>query len=236
MAAVDVDAASSEISVGQDAVEIVDRSLQMQIIDISRTLSNHLAPWPGDTPFHYELKWKLADGAAVNVGAVEMGVHNGTHADAVFHFDPKGETIERAELSAFFGPAIVAEVTNSSTIEIGHIERWGDALRDAPRLLLKTDTWRDSKVFPKEVPTIAREVPWWLQARGVRLLGIDVPSVDTIDSKDLPNHHALTEARIAIVESLDLSRVMEGRYEFAALPIKIEGGDAAPVRAILWRD
>ena len=208
----------------------------MQIIDISRTLARDLAPWPGDTAFRYELKWKMTEGAAVNVGAVEMGVHNGTHADAVFHFDPKGETIERAELSAFFGPAIVADVTNSPTIETAHLERWGNALRDAPRLLLKTNAWLDSNVFPKEIPTIAREVPAWLQARGVKLLGVDVPSVDAIASKDLPNHHALAHARIAIVESLDLSDVDEGQYHFAALPIKIANGDAAPVRAILWRE
>ena len=50
----------------------------MQIFDISRALTNGLAPWPGDTPFHFELKWKMAEGATVNVGAVEMGVHNGT--------------------------------------------------------------------------------------------------------------------------------------------------------------
>ena len=208
----------------------------MQIIDISRTLSNDLAPFPGDTPFRYELKWKIAEGAAVNVGAIEMSAHNGTHADAVFHFDPKGETIERAELSVFFGPAIVADVPNSATIEISHLERWGNALRDAPRLLLRTGAWPDPKSFPKEIPTISREVPHWLQARGVKLLGVDVPSVDAIDSKDLPNHHALAEARIAIVESLDLSEVEEGRYHLAALPIKIAGGDAAPVRAILWRE
>jgi arylformamidase len=208
----------------------------MQIIDISRTLANDLAPWPGDTPFHYELKWKMAGGAAVNVGAVAMGVHNGTHADAVFHFDPKGGTIDGVELGAFFGPAIVAEVTNSPTIEISHLERWSDALRDAPRLLLKTDAWRDAKVFPQEVPTISGEMATWLQARGVRLLGLDVPSVDSIDSKDLRIHHALAEAGIAIVESLDLSSVAEGKYQLAALPLKIAGSDAAPVRAILWRD
>jgi arylformamidase len=130
----------------------------------------------------------------------------------------------------------VINVTNSATIGISRLEPWGNALRDAPRVLLKTGAWPDSNIFPKEIPTISREVPSWLQARGVMLLGVDVPSVDAIDSKDLPNHRALAEARIAIVESLDLSRVEEGRYEFAALPLKIEGGDAAPVRAILWRD
>ncbi len=208
----------------------------MQIIDISRTLSNDLAPWPGDTPFHFGLNWKIAEGAAVNVGAVKMGVHNGTHADAVFHFDPKGETIERADLRKFFGTALVVDVENSSMINVRDLERFGDALPDTPRLLLKTGAWADPKSFPESIPTIARDVVQWLQGRGVLLLGLDVPSVDAIDSKDLPNHHALAEAGISIVESLDLSKVEEGRYNFAALPLKILGGDAAPVRAILWRE
>ena len=75
----------------------------MKIFDISRALSNDLAPWPGDTPFHFELKWKMAEGATVNVGAVNMGVHNGTHADAMFHFDEGGDSIERMPLDAYVG-------------------------------------------------------------------------------------------------------------------------------------
>ena len=59
----------------------------LEIFDLSRALSDQVAPWPGDTPFHFELKWKMAEGATVNVGAINMGVHNGTHADATFHFD-----------------------------------------------------------------------------------------------------------------------------------------------------
>jgi arylformamidase len=208
----------------------------MQIIDISRTLANDLAPWPGDTPFHFELKWKIAAGATVNVGAVETGFHSGTHTDAVFHFDPKGQTIERADLSTFIGPAIVADVTNLAMVEVSHLDRWANDLRDAPRLLLKTGGWPNDKVFPKEIPVISPDVPPWLRARGLRLLGVDVPSVDPIDSKDLRNHHALAEAGIAIVESLHLGHVEEGRYHFAGLPLKIAGGDAAPVRAILWRE
>ena len=209
----------------------------MEIHDISRALTNDLAPWPGDTPFHFELKWKISEGASVNVGAVEMGVHNGTHADAVFHFDPKGETIERAPLDAFIGKAVVVDCKNvAPTINLSNLERSESALREAPRLLLKTSAWSDPKTFPKEIPTISRDVPRWLQGRGVKLLGVDVPSVDSTDSKDLHNHHALAEARIAIVESLDLSKVEAGIYNFAALPLKISGGDAAPLRAILWRD
>jgi arylformamidase len=83
---------------------------------------------------------------------------------------------------------------------------------------------------------IAADVPAWLQKNGVKLLGMDLPSVDEIDSKSLQNHHALAHAGIAIVESLDLNDVAFGIYQFAALPLKIAGGDGAPMRAILWRE
>jgi arylformamidase len=67
----------------------------------------------------------------------------------------------------------------------------------------------------------------------VTLVGVDVPSVDAIDSKDLPIHHALGENRIAILESLSLNGVPEGVYELIAVPLKLSGADGAPVRAIL---
>jgi arylformamidase len=213
----------------------------MEIIDISRSLSTDLAPWPGDTAFRFDLTWKMAEGAAVNVGKVEMGVHNGTHADAPFHFEAGGLTIDRLGLEAFLGRAVVLDVSQKFSHGGGHITvidlaPIGNQLRMAPRLLLKTNTWTDSTAFPRTIPTIGPDVSMWLRARGVKLLGLDLPSVDAIDSRELTNHHALAAAGIAIVESLDLSRVSAGVYQFAALPLRIAGGDGAPVRAILWRE
>jgi arylformamidase len=212
----------------------------MQIFDISRALSNELAPWPGDTPFHFELKWKMAEGATVNVGAVQMGVHNGTHADAPFHFQ-EGATIERMALEIYLGDAVVVDLTKqfgtdrTRQITIADIEACSDALEQAQRLLLKTSVWKDSKIFPEWIPVIAPDVPEWLRARKVKLIGLDLPSVDSIDAKKLVNHYALAAVNIAIVESLDLSGVDPGTYQFSALPLRITGGDAGPVRAILWR-
>jgi arylformamidase len=214
----------------------------MQIFDISRLLSNDLAPWPGDTPFHFELKWKMAEGATVNVGAVQMGVHNGTHADAPFHFEQGAGTIEGMPLEIYLGEAVVIDLTKrfendrARQITITDIESCSAALEQAPRLLLKTGVWKDSKVFPDWIPVIAPDVPEWLRARKVKLIGLDLPSVDTIEAKKLVNHYALKAAGIAIVESLDLSAVEAGTYHFSALPLRISGGDAGPVRAILWRD
>ena len=214
----------------------------MQIFDVSRALANDLAPWPGDTPFHFELKWKMAEGATVNVGAVRMGVHNGTHADAPFHFEPGANTIEQLPLEIYLGDAVVVDLTRlfetdrARQITIADLESCAAFLERAPRLLLKTGVWKDSTVFPGSIPVIAADVPAWLEAHQVKLIGLDLPSVDPIEAKQLSNHHALAAAGIAIVESLDLSQVEAGTYHVSALRLRIAGGDAGPVRAVLWRD
>ena len=215
----------------------------MKIWDISRTLWNDLAEWPGDEPFHFRLTKKIADGQSVNLGAITMGVHNGTHADAQFHFDAAGESIEKAPLEVYLGRAVVVDLAESFSqrkekqlITIEDLQAHAEEIGKTSRLLIKTGRWSDSAVFPKQIPVIAAQVPSWLQKNGVKLLGLDVPSMDEIDSKSLQNHHALAAAGIAIIESLDLSRASPGIYNLAALPLKIAGGDGAPMRAVLWRD
>ena len=111
-----------------------------------------------------------------------------------------------------------------------------EEIAETSRLLVKTGRWSESTVFPNQIPVIAADVPTWLQKNGVKLLGLDLPSVDEIDSKSLQNHHALARAGVAIIESLELSGVGPGIYNFAALPLKIASGDGAPMRAVLWRD
>jgi arylformamidase len=214
----------------------------MQIFDISRELTKEIAPWPGDVPFEFKLNGKIAEGSSVNVGMIGMSVHSGTHADARFHFEDGEWTIEQAQIENYFGPAVIADLSANYRdgamphMRVTDLEPMSDDIARAGRLLLKTNVWLDSTVFPKAIPTIAPEAPAWLQARGVKLVGFDLPSVDEITSKNLPNHHALGGAGIGIVESLDLSRVSAGVYQFVALPLKIAGADGSPVRAILWRE
>ncbi len=215
----------------------------MKVWDISRTLSNDFAEWPGDEPFHYRVTKEIAKGATVNLGAVTMSIHNGTHADARFHFDSKGASIEKAPLEVYLGRATVVDLAQSLShsrekhlITLEDLRLHAEDIAATSRLLVKTDRWSDSTVFPEQIPVIAADVPAWLQKNGVKLLGLDLPSMDEIDSKSLQNHHALARAGIAIVESLDLSDVAPGIYNFAGLPLKIAGADGAPIRAILWRD
>lgn len=215
----------------------------MKIWDISRTLSNDFAEWPGDEPFHYRLTREIAKGQSVNLGAISMSVHNATHADARFHFDIKGESIEKTPLDIYLGRATVLDLAQTflrskekHLITTEDLKPHAEDIAATSRLLVKTGRWRDSTIFPDQIPVIAADVPAWLQKNGVKLLGLDLPSMDEIDSKSLQNHHALARAGIAIVESLDLTEVASGIYNLAALPLKIAGGDGAPVRAVLWRD
>jgi arylformamidase len=215
----------------------------MKVWDISRTLSNDLAEWPGDEPCRFRLTREKTKGASVNLGAISMSVHNGTHADARFHFDTDGESIEKVSLQTYLGRATVVDLWQAfldskekHLITIEDLRPSAEAIAATSRILVKTGRWTDSTVFPKQIPVIAAGVPAWLQKNGVKLLGLDLPSVDEIDSKSLQNHHALAHAGIVIIESLDLSNVASGIYHLAALPLKIAGGDGAPMRAILWRE
>jgi arylformamidase len=215
--------ASRQSDKGRDAVEV---------IDISLPLERQLASWPGDTEFDYQLTWKRAAGATVNVGAVRMSTHGGTHVDAPFHFVDEGQTIDELPLTTFIGKAIVIHVRGRETISRPDLSR---DLEGATRLLIRTDAWRDPHVFPQRIPVIETNVPDWLKSQGVVLLGLDVPSVDVLDSQDLPIHHALAGNGITILESLNLRDVEEGLYDLVAAPLRIVGGDAAPVRAVLMR-
>jgi arylformamidase len=209
----------------------------MNFLDITRSLQADLAPWPGDAVFDYRLVGRLAEGSSVNLGRITASVHSGTHADAFFHFDDAGLTIDRFAPERYVGKAAVVDLSAKFAASLGEITIADlESGATAPRLLIKTGAWPDSTKFPKAIPVLAPGVAEWMESRGVTLLGLDLPSVDAIDSKDLRNHHALAAADIAIMEGLDLSAAEAGVYNLAALPLKITGGDGAPVRAVLWRE
>ncbi len=203
----------------------------MKLIDISIPLDASLAAWPGDVAYHLELHRKLSEGASVNLSSVTMSVHTGTHADSPFHFVTGGAAIEALPLEPFIGPAVVVDVAGRQVIresDVAHLD-----LKKTPRLLFRTGAWSLHDSFPAAIPLLEPGLPEYLGKRGVLLIGVDVPSVDALDSKDLPLHHALAKAGIQILESLRLADAPAGEYELIALPVKLVGSDGAPVRAVL---
>ena len=201
------------------------------ILDISRTLDPTIAVWPGDTPFSLTPTLSMQTGSSVNLTTLTLSAHTGTHIDAPKHYQPDGQTIETLELVPYWGLAQVMRVTKDAG------ELTPDDLPDvirAPRLLLHTNSSaRVGSVFDSEIVFPGEAFAAFLGTQGVVLLGTDAPSMDDVNSKALPGHHALLANGVSILEGLQLSDVPDGLYELVALPLKILGGDGSPVRAAL---
>lgn len=204
-----------------------------RLYDISRTISPALAIWPGDTPFSFDFVLRKADGAAVNLTTLTLSPHTGSHADAPYHVMDGDLHPADVPLDNYLGPAHVVTITRQyGGIVPADFE--GRDLSGMTRLLIHTwvsdlpdGTWPEN--FP--YPTV--ELADWLAARGVVLLGLDGPSMDAFESKDLPCHHRLREHRIMSLETLRFAGVPDGVYELIALPLRIAGVCGSPVRAVL---
>jgi arylformamidase len=203
----------------------------MATYDITLRIDSRLAMWPGDQAFSLNWTMHQTRGDTVNVGSTTLSLHCGTHADAPLHINEAADTIDAISVEVYIGAAHLLDVTGKPIIQVADLSSLD--FSDTPRLLLRTGGWADHSQFPTSIPIVANDVPEFLAEQGVRLLGLDVPSVDQIDSKTLPIHHALGHHGIHILESLDLRVPSEGRYELIALPLRISGGDASPVRAVL---
>ncbi len=201
------------------------------IYDISRRLAVDTVVWPGDAPVELTKNASISAGESVNLGSISLSLHSGAHIDAPFHYSSDGATIDKLTLEPFVGPAHVLHIPNKETITVADVLYLNFAV--AKRLIIRTDRWKEGESFPAKIPLVSHELIKYLGEAGVLLLGVDVPSVDQITSKDLPNHNALGAWGIQILESLNLVGVPEGIYELIALPLKIIGADGSPVRAIL---
>ena len=203
----------------------------MKIIDISRRLENGMPVWPGDTPFHYEVSWSKAESGSANVGSLSMSTHTGTHVDAPFHFDDNGKRIIELDLELYIGPVRVFDMKGKESIGAKDLENLD--LGGFKRVLFRTLSWQNPAEFPEEIPHLEADLGPFLAEKGIRLIGVDVPSVDPIDSKDLDAHHSLNNNGIHILESILLDDVEPGDYELIALPLSLVEGDGSPVRAVL---
>lgn len=199
-------------------------------IDITQTLKAGIPNWPGDTPFHFEVGLTKEKTGSVNIGKMMTSMHTGTHADAPFHFENEGETIDQLDVNVFIGECFVMDCRGIK--EITRETLHSIDFKGVQRILLKTIDEICPK-FPKKIPVLHPNVAPFLKERGVVLVGVDNPSVDPLDSKEVSTHHALHQAGIHIVEGLVLEAIEQGFYDLIALPLKVAGADGAPVRAVV---
>jgi len=206
-------------------------SLRPVLYDLSPPITPGLGVWPGDTPPSRTVLAQLADGDDLTLSTLQTTVHVGTHADAPSHTQPGGATIDDADLNLYLGPC---QVMRPAASRNGLIEP--DDLTEPirrRRLLLATGTFPDPGAFTTDFAVPSPELIDHLAAENVVLLGTDAPSVDPFDSKDLLSHGRLAHHGMAVLEGLLLDAVPAGDYELVALPLRLVGFDASPVRAVL---
>ena len=205
----------------------------VSLIDISPALSPSIAVFPGDSPLTREVLLDLRNDDHLTLSTLRSTVHIGSHLDAPSHYDRDGATIDQVDLQRCIGPCELMRID---------VERGGQiGIDDLPRkpsserLLLATGTHPDPQHWGGDFAGVKPELIEQLARQGVRLLGIDTPSVDVADSKQLPSHDACRRHDVLILEGLVLDGVDDGHYELIALPLKLTGFDASPVRAVLRR-
>lgn len=202
-----------------------------RLYDISPPVGPGFAVFPGDTPPERHVLLDMGRGDALTLSTLRTTVHAGAHADAPSHYGLGAPSIDRVPLERYLGPCrvVIAEAPRGQRLRPEHLR----GPIDRERILLATGSWPDPTAFNPDFNALSVDLVEHLADRGVVTVGIDTPSVDTADSRDLPAHRALLRRDVAILECLDLSAVPPGVYELIALPLRLVGFEASPVRAVL---
>jgi arylformamidase len=199
--------------------------------DISPLISSRTPTFPGDVPFSQQWTARIGPGCPVNLSAITLSPHVGAHADAPLHYGDGAPAIAEVSLEPYLGRCrVIHAIDKGPLIKPEHLAASAAGLPS--RVLVRTTvaaptSWSD------HFSTFAPETIAWLAERGVRLVGIDAQSVDPADSKTLDSHHQLLQHDMRVLENLVLDEVPAGDYELIALPLRIAGADASPVRAVL---
>jgi arylformamidase len=202
------------------------------IVDLTRPLTSQSLSYPGD---QIGVAVAGAGGADPETQATRptlLDMHLGTHMDAPLHFIPGAADI--ASLALVLRPAVVVR-TRERAIPARALP---EALPQGCAVLFDTGwtTSLESRSYYEGFPHLSPELAEALVSRGATLVAIDTPSVDAIDpTSRFPAHRILLGAGIPIVEGLcNLDRLPDGAraFWFAAFPLKLEGADGSPVRAV----
>ena len=202
------------------------------LYDISQSLRNDLPVWPGDTAFELRRTWAMGPGIPVNVSSLTLSTHSGSHADAPFHYDADGVAIDAVDPSIYLGPAQVVDArTADGLVAAAHV--MPQLAAGTTRVLIRTYQRAPQEAWDAGFAAIDAALVEELADHGVRLIGVDTPSLDPQTSKTMAAHRAVARRGLAILEGLVLDAVPFGIYELIALPLKIAGADSSPVRAVL---
>jgi len=206
--------------------------MKPKIYDLTPKISPRLGVFPGDQPFERKVAMSFKQGNHLELSSMLTTLHLGAHADAPSHYHAGGETIEKRPLSYYLGHAQVIRINGLKPKE-RVLPKHVRVEISCPRILFDTQSFQNPEQWNSDFNSLSPELLNWLADQKVKLVGIDTPSVDPEDSKELESHQVLYQRNFAVLEGLYLKNVPEGLYTLIALPLPIEDADASPVRAVL---
>jgi len=203
-------------------------------IDISVPVQSGMVHWPGDPEIKVEQIKEIERGDACNVSHLSLGAHTGTHMDAPLHFIAKGISIDKLPFEATIGAARVIQIADKESIKPDELR--SQRIKAGERILFKTrnstQSWRTNE-FDEDFVYISKDGAQFLADRKVQTVGVDYLSVGGYKRDGVETHHALLGAGIWVIEGLNLGKVKPGEYELICLPLKLQGAEGAPARALL---
>ena len=206
-----------------------------QIIDISPVLRSSTAVFPGDQKFVRNIVMDMAKGDHLGLSSLTSTLHIGAHADSSNHYHQTGIGIDQMPLKPYLGPCQVIDISDRFSRRSDRIlvDDISTVNIQTERVLFKTGSFSDPDLWKNEFVSLSPQLIHYLKSKNVILVGIDTPSVDPWDSKELESHESLFQTNMRVLEGLILNKVPAGLYDLIALPLRIEDADASPVRAIL---
>jgi arylformamidase len=205
-----------------------------RIYDISVPIRSGGLVYPGNPEIDISLQQAVAKGAGANVSAIRFGSHTGTHADAARHFFDDGQPVDAIPLERLIGPALLVSFADGvRAVGAGDLE--AHDLKGHKRILLRTrnSALLSRKEFVPDYTYLAPDGAQYLVDKGVEVVGIDYLSIEQFHSGHHKTHRTLLAKSVVILEGLDLSVPPPGEYQLICLPLRIEGCDGAPARAVL---
>jgi arylformamidase len=206
-------------------------------LDVSFPLTTNSVTWPGQPSTESQRISDMDSGAVSNVSVLRTSLHTGTHMDAPLHFFAQGADITQAPFEVGMGPARVAWLKEGPVTRaaIEAYEARTYPLGADERILFRTansDRNWHQEAFNKDYLAVEVDAARYLATRKLILIGVDYLSIAPFDNP-VDTHRTLLGAGTWVIEGLDMRAVEEGVYEMAALPLKLEGGDASPIRVWL---
>lgn len=174
---------------------------------------------------------------------LHISEHCGTHTDAIFEYEESGPHLDESPLGFYYGDAICLDVSATrypdsiTPAVLDHaLEMSGQEIVPGDIVLLYTG--HGDRLWPKPLyatqhPGLDRPGALWLAERGVVNIGVDIPSIDHSDDREISAHIVCGEYGIVNTESLtNLDQLINKRFLFMGLPLNIRAGTGSPIRAV----